>query len=49
MSATNHLYINSKAHVCININGDSTVTAEVKGQEYEMQYMEAMINDGETP
>ena len=47
----NHLYINSAAHVCINeasVSGDSAVAAEVKAQEYEMQYMEVMINDGET-
>ena len=47
----NDLYINSDAHVYINeasVSGDSDVAAEVRGQEYEMQYMEMMINDGET-
>ncbi len=50
MSAINHLYINTGAHGCINeasISGDSTMAADMKGQEYEMQYMEVMIEDGE--
>ena len=37
------MYINEAS-----VSGDSAVAAEVRGQEYEMQYMEVMINDGET-
>ena len=50
-----HLYVNTEAHGCINevrVSSDplpsAAVDAEVKGQEYETQRMEMVIEDGET-
>jgi hypothetical protein len=50
MSAIDHLYINTGAHGFINeasVSDDSAMAADMKGQEYEMQYMEVIIEDGE--